>query len=229
MRMRQIIRTSSFARHVHAEPYASLVLAGGYEEAGDQGRFRVNAGDVLFHDAFEAHLDRFVKQGAIVLNLHLAPTSFRPIGFGRVRDPDRVVRVAERDRSAAADLLVSSWVRWTPLFVDWPDELAARLLECPSVKLSAWGEEKGIAPWTISRGFAQVFGVSPEAFRARVRSRKAWRVVQESPVTLAAIAAELGFADQAHMTRSVKKLTGLAPQAWRSGANRFKTSGRRYA
>jgi len=224
MRMRQIIRTASLARHVHVEPYASLVLAGGYEEAGDQGRFRVNAGDVIFHDAFEAHLDRFVKRGAIVLNLRLAPTDSYTTACGRVRDPDRVIRVAEGDRSAAAELLLSSSVRWTPQFVDWPDELAARLLECPSVKLSAWAAEKGIAPWTVSRGFAQVFGVSPEAFRARVRARKAWKAVQGTPVTLAAIAADLGFADQAHMTRSVKELTGLAPQAWR--ANRFKTGGR---
>ena len=229
MRMRQIIRTSSFARHVHAEPYASLVLTGGYEEAGDQGRFRVNAGDVIFHDAFEAHLDRFVKRGAIVLNLRLPPTTCHAAVFGSVREPDRVVRLAESDRSAAAELLLSSSVRWTPRFVDWPDELAARLLECPSVKLSAWAEEKGIAPWTVSRGFAQVFGVSPEAFRARVRARKAWKAVQGTPVALAAIAADLGFADQAHMTRSVKELTGLAPQAWRSSANRFKTGGRRLA
>jgi len=227
--MRQIIRTSSLDRHVHAAPYAALILAGGYEEAGDQGRFRVNAGDVIFHDAFEAHLDRFLKREAIVLNLRLAPTSCYTIGFGRVRDPDRVVRVAETDRNAAADLLLSSSISGAPQLADWPDELAARLLECPAVKLSAWSEQKGIAPWTISRGFVQVFGVSPEAFRARVRAQKAWKAVQGTTVSLAAIAAELGFADQAHMTRSVKALTGHAPQAWRSAANRFKTGGRRPA
>lgn len=224
--MRHIIRTSSLERHVHAEPYAALVLSGGYEEAGDHGRFFVNAGDAIFHDAFEAHLNHFLKQGAIVLNLRLAPTGCYATGVGRVVDPDFVVRVAEKDRSAAADLLLSVAVRWTPQLADWPDELAAILMECPSLKLSEWGTEKGIAPWTISRGFAQVFGVSPEAFRARVRARKAWKAVQGTPVPLATIAAELGFADQAHMTRSVKELTGLPPQAWRSAANRFKTGGR---
>ena len=226
MRMRQIIRTPSLKRHVHDEPYAALVLSGGYEEAGDQGRFRVNAGNAIFHDAFEAHLDRFSKQGAMVLNLRLAPAGCYATGLGRVADPDLVVRVAESDQDAAAGLLLSTAARWTPQLADWPDELAAILMECPSLRLSEWGEEKGIAPWTISRGFAQVFGVSPEAFRARVRARKAWKAVQGTVVPLAAIAAELGFADQAHMTRSVKELTGLAPQAWRSAANRFKTEGR---
>jgi AraC-like DNA-binding protein len=226
MRMRQIIRASFLKRHVHAEPYAALVLSGGYEEAGDHGRFLVNAGDAIFHDAFEAHLDRFWKQGATVLNLRLAPAGCCATGVGRVADPDLVVRVAESDRSAAANLLLSIAVRRTPQLADWPDELAAILMECPTLKLSEWGEEKGIAPWTISRGFAQVFGVSPEAFRARVRARKAWKAVQGTAAPLAAIAAELGFADQAHMTRSVKELTGLPPQAWRPGANRFKTGGR---
>lgn len=225
--MRQIIRTSSLERHVHAEPYAALVLSGGYEEAGDQGHFWVNAGDAIFHDAFEAHLNRFLKQGAVVLNLRLAPPGCYATGVGRVVNPDVVVRVAERDRSAAAGLLLSMAVRWTPQLADWPDELAAILMECPSLRLSEWGEENGIAPWTISRGFAQVFGVSPEAFRARVRARRAWKALQGTTVPLAAIAAELGFADQAHMTRSVKELTGFAPQAWRSAANRFKTGGRR--
>jgi AraC-like DNA-binding protein len=40
---------------------------------------------------------------------------------------------------------------------------------------------------------------------------------------MASIAAELGFSDQAHMSRSVKHLTGVQPQAWRCLANGFKT------
>jgi adenylyltransferase/sulfurtransferase len=33
----------------------------------------------------------------------------------------------------------------------------------------------------------------------------------------------LKLADQAHMTRSVKQMTGVGPRAWRNAANRFKT------
>src|SRR5271170_5697407 len=96
MRMWQTIRVSALGRHVHEKAYAALVLSGGYEEAGDHGRFRVNAGDVIFHEQFEAHLDRFSETGAVVLNLRL------PIGcsyaprIARVADPDSVARVAER-------------------------------------------------------------------------------------------------------------------------------------
>jgi AraC-like DNA-binding protein len=225
--MRQTIRKGSFDRHVHSEPYAALVLSGGYEEAGDNGRFKVGAGSVVFHGSFEAHLNRFYAQGAMVLNLPAASGKYYPPGIARVADPDVVVRMAEKSSRTAADALISLVERCTFQIADWPDELAARLIECPSLKLSKWGEENGLAPWTLSRGFTQVFGISPEAFRARSRSRKALGLVRETRVPLTAIAAELGFADQAHMSRSVKKLTGIPPQLWRLAANGFKTRTRR--
>jgi hypothetical protein len=44
-------------RHRHESGYLALVLSGGYEEAGDRGRFHVHAGNVVLHGAFEAHMD----------------------------------------------------------------------------------------------------------------------------------------------------------------------------
>jgi AraC-like DNA-binding protein len=224
MRMWQTIRTSVLGRHAHEEAYAALVLSGGYEEAGDNGRFHVKAGDVVFHGLFEAHLDRFSETGAVVLNLPLPlGCSFRP-GIARVADPDSVARMAERSRRVALDLLSSIATSETPHAADWPDELAAAMIQNPSLKLSYWGESNGIPPWTVSRGFTSVFGVSPEAFRARARARRALRFIHDTSVSLADIAAEIGFADQSHMTRSIRQLTGIAPQVWRSSANGFKTS-----
>jgi len=177
---------------------------------------------LCFHDPFEAHLNRFFARGATVLNLPLASANCCP-GIANVGDPDAVVRMAETSRRAASDLLLSVAERWTPQASDWPAQLAMKLVECPSLKLSEWGEENDLPGWTISRGFAQVFGVSPEAFRARARARRAFGSIYDTPTSLATIAAELGFADQAHMTRSVKQLTGAAPKVWRSRANGFKT------
>jgi len=222
VRLVQRIKRLSFERHFHAEPYAALVLSGGYEEAGDNGFFKVSAGDVVFHDAFEAHLNRFFARGVTVLNLPLAWGKCYP-GTASVGDPDAVVRMAETSGHAASELLLSLVERWTPQISDWPARLAAKLIECPSLKLSEWGEENQLPAWTISRGFAQVFGVPPEAFRARARARRARRWIEDTATPLATIAAELGFADQAHMTRSVKQLTGATPKGWRSRANGFKT------
>ena len=224
MRKWQTIRASTFARHVHEEAYAALVLAGGYEEAGDHGRFSVKVGDVIFHEEFEAHLDRFPESGAIVLNLRLPRGRFAA-GLARVVDGDAVARMAERSCEDAVELLGSMVKKEPPSSADWPDELAAALIEDPSLRLSWWGETQGIAPWVISRGFSLVFGIWPEVFRARARARRALKMIRESRDSLASIAAELGFADQSHMTRSVKQLTGMGPRAWRA-ANGFKTESR---
>jgi AraC-like DNA-binding protein len=225
MRTRQTIRASSFQRHVHPAAYAALVLAGGYEEAGDNGRFEVEPGQVVFHRPFEAHLNRFSIQGALVLNLRLFPRSHYPAGLASVPDPDLVAQMAETNREAAIDLLLSTASQVMPQVSDWPDLLAAKLIQSPSLRLSEWGEKNRIAPWTISRGFLRVFGISPESFRARIRTQRALRAIQATEEPLAAIAAQLDFADQSHMTRSIKQLTGVTPQAWRCAANRFKTKG----
>lgn len=224
MRTWQTIRNSTFPRHSHQKSYAALVLSGDYEEAGDQGRFYVRAGEVVLHDCFEAHLNRFSASGARVLNLPLsAAHSFKP-GVARVEDMDLLVRTAEHDQAEAADLLLRIIQQRTPEWTDWPDELAAVLIQDPSLRLSFWASENGLAPWAVSRGFAKIFGVSPEAFRARARARSAWRAIRKTKEPLAEIAADQGFADQSHMTRSVKQMTGMAPRAWRTTtANRFKT------
>lgn len=222
MRALQRISASYFVHHSHDDAYAAVVLAGSYEEAGDHGRFQVAAGDVLLHDRFEAHVDRFSASGAVVLNLRLpAGSSFVP-GLAKIADPDSIVRAAERSQTEALKLLLSTIQAKAAVYADWPDELAATLVDDPFLRLGCWAEDKGLPPWTVSRGFTQVFGISPEIFRARARARQAWRLIQTSKSPLAQIANDAGFSDQSHMTRSVKKLTALSPKVWRGAANRCK-------
>jgi AraC-like DNA-binding protein len=224
----QTIRTSALPRHMHTEAYAALVLSGGYEEAGDSGRLQAEAGSVIFHDQFEAHLDRFRSAGTVILNLPLPPfcSSDLTCGLAKVADPDAVVRAAEKDRLDGVHLLISTAAHCQMTSLDWTDELATILIANPSLRLSRWAESRGIAAWSLSRRFAQVFGVSAETFRALSRARKAWKRIQVADEPLAQIAATLGFADQSHMTRAVKALTGAGPRAWRIAANRSKTSTR---
>jgi AraC-like DNA-binding protein len=216
VRTRQTIRPSVLCRHVHERPYVALVLSGCYEEAGDTGRHQVSAGDVIFHEAFEAHLDRVPASGAQVLNLPLPAVYALQSCVGRSTDTDAVVSLAEKNKGEASALLLSSIKMREPQYQDWPDDLAAALIRDASLSLSSWSEGRGISAWNLSRGFAQVFGISPCAFRARARVRQAWKAIHRSDDPLADIAAQYGFADQAHMTRGVKSMTGACPTAWRS-------------
>jgi AraC-like DNA-binding protein len=203
-------------RHRHRGAYLSLVLAGAYEETGDRGRIRVRPGDMLIHGAFDSHLNRFPAAGARILNLTL-PDGIEPqTGFARSPEADRAIRLARRDPRAAAELLVATAVPAQSHAVDWPDLLAAALTADPALRIGDWAREHGLADATVSRGFSQVYGVSPSAFRAEVRGRLAWRRIVDAGQALTELAYELGFADQAHMTRAVRAITGKPPRAWRT-------------
>ena len=47
--------TFSLPRHRHLHPYATVVLAGCFEESGYNGRIQAAAGDVLIHSALDCH------------------------------------------------------------------------------------------------------------------------------------------------------------------------------
>lgn len=208
----RLSRNTELPRHRHAEPYLAVVLSGGYEEAGDGGRRHVQAGEAVIHGAFEAHLDRLSARGAEVLNLPL-PTGLSLPAFLRLDDVDSVARLAERDPCAASELAVLGLRPFIASAHDWPDALATALNRDPSLEITIWAERHGLAPETASRGFRRVFGVSPKRFRLEARARRAWRCLAGAS-SLAELAAETGFADQAHMTRAVTDLTGRPPRAW---------------
>jgi len=213
--------TTYIPRHRHRRAYAALVLAGSYEESGSRGRFRVRSGEVLLHDAFDDHLDRFASGGARIFSLELeacpADTS-----IAQVRDTDAVVRIAERDTVAAGALLLAEIRRKPPAHYDWPDILADDLLRDPAWRLDEWARERALAPASVSRGFRKVFGVTPAAYRLGARARNAFRMIAGSGQSFAAVAATTGFADQAHMSRAIRVLTGASPGSWRR-SNSFKT------
>jgi AraC-like DNA-binding protein len=209
-------------RHTHAGAYAAVVLAGGYEETGNWGRFRVRAGDVLFHDAFDAHLNRFEIRGATILNLAITGHG-SGLRAGRVYDADAVVRTAERDPQVAIHVLTAQLRELRPVVDDWADLLATEIVRDPNCRLDRWADAHGIAPETISRGFARAYGITPATFRAEIRARGAFRQIVHSVTSLVEIASVLGFADQAHMTRAVRAFTGATPSHWRSTSNSFKT------
>ncbi len=196
-------------RHRHGGAYAALVLEGGYVEAGDRGRFRPRAGQVLIHGAWESHMDAVSPGGAVVLNLPL--TGDVAFGAGVVTDPDALARAAEQDLVQAGVLLRETIQPLDPAPGDWPDILAEALRRDPDTALETWAEGAGLAPATVSRGFRQAFGVSARRYRAEQRALQAARALLRRDDPPAALAAELGFFDQAHMSRAVAALTGLTP------------------
>ena len=213
-------------RHRHEQAYAAVVLAGSYEECGCVGRFRVGPGDVLLHARFDSHLDRFGHKGARILNLVDTGWSLQARNVAQVADADAIARTAETDPISASLQLHEQLIETTHSPGDWPDMLASDLLCDPQLTIGAWAAAHGLAAETVSRGFRRVFGLTPASFRAEARTRRALAGIIGSAESLASIAVVCGFADQAHMSRATKALTGQTPAYWQQRSNPFKTGAR---
>jgi AraC-like DNA-binding protein len=98
---------------------------------------------------------------------------------------------------------------------DWPDLLLTELARNASTEIGAWAEVNGLARETVSRGFATAYGITPSVLRAELRARAAWLRITRGSDCLCRIAADTGFADQAHMTRWIHRITGAPPAVWR--------------
>ena len=73
----------------------------------------------------------------------------------------------------------------------------------------------GVSPYRLSRAFPRELGVSLTRYRNRVRVGRALDRLEAGERGLAAVAADLGFADQAHLTRTVREHAGTTPAALR--------------
>ena len=209
------------SRHRHPYPYAAVVLAGAYREAGSGGRFRVRSGEVMFHDAFEAHLNSVEPAGAVILNIPMSthmPMSPRVAGGAHfsVADVDALAAMAERDLFAAAQELLDSLVELPAPAGDWPDLLAADLRRNAVPCLADWSASHGLTPHSLSRGFRAAFGVTPKRFGLECKAHAALRRIRVCGDSLCSIAMDSGFSDQAHMTRTVADITGSPPSRWQT-------------
>lgn len=197
-------------RHRHGEAYVAVVLAGGYTEAGDRGRLRIDVGQAIVHEPHESHCNQFSRHGARVLNLPV-PVGGMACMQGQVDDADAIARLAERDPHQACELLRATMRPCAAQLNDWPDALAKVLGDDPFLNLTLWSDAQGLAPPSVSRGFRRAYGTTPKRYRFELRTARALRLLPAWQGSMAMLAAETGFADQAHMTRAIVGMTGLAP------------------
>jgi AraC-like DNA-binding protein len=211
----------SLPRHRHLRAYATVVLAGCFEESGYNGRINATVGDVLIHPALDCHGNQMISAGVKLIRLHWTDEN----GIGGLYHLDKVDELA---RAAENDVLQATYMLGQALREkcspspgqrnDWPDLLLADLARNVSIEIGVWAELNGLARETVSRGFAAAYGTAPSILRAELRARSAWRRITKSSDCLCRVAAETGFADQAHMTRWVKRITGVTPAVWRRHA-----------
>ena len=120
--------------HQHDGAYVAIVLEGGYSEAGDDGRRSVAAGDVVVHQPYCGHINRFERNGAVVVNFALSHAEADGLTSGRSTDPEQLANHLRAAPDGRAVILQSS-IAATPDADDLPDLLAASVAvrnTCPA-------------------------------------------------------------------------------------------------
>jgi AraC-like DNA-binding protein len=98
-----------------------------------------------------------------------------------------------------------------------PDPLvlaATRRLGFPGSRVDELAEALGISERQLRRRFHQAVGYGPKTLDRVLRFRRLVdqaRAISDGEVDLARLAADLGYADQAHMTRDSVRLTAMPP------------------
>ncbi|GIH62321.1 hypothetical protein Msi02_31380 [Microbispora siamensis] len=80
-----------------------------------------------------------------------------------------------------------------------------------SVDLVRLARALGVSPSHLSRTFRRHVGMTVSRYRNRVRVSRALAGIEEGERDLAGLATALGFADQAHLTRTMRAELGRPP------------------
>jgi AraC family transcriptional regulator len=83
------------------------------------------------------------------------------------------------------------------------------------LRLSELAQEAGISASHFIRSFRQSTGKTPYQFLLHLRVERAQMLMRERRISLAGTAVASGFADQHHLARVFRRVTGLTPSSYR--------------
>jgi AraC family transcriptional regulator len=229
--------------HGHQHAYFCLVVRGGYAERYGRTEITYPQRAVLFHPAGIVHRDAIAPGGASFLIVEIGEalerraeaharldTSVQDLRGGELaRAAHRLEREARgpAPRPLVIEGLVLEMIgivgaagrsdrRGEPA---WLGQVIDRLHEEIGRRhtLEALAREAGVHPVTLARGFRRALGVGVGEYLNELRVRWVEERLGEPDGGLADLAIAAGFADQSHMTRAFRRVTGRTPGAVRRG------------
>ena len=203
-------------------------------ESGDRPRFGFALPAVLVHGVVTR---RFVVD--LVGVGRVTAAKFRPGGFRAFTrvlptrnsvtllrgelglDPDRLradvlAEDDDADRTAVLDAALAPLApEPDPAYLDLLAVLDAMIDDRSLVRVDQVAELAATSTRSLQRAFATYVGVSPKAVLARYRLQDAAALIDAGQVDdLAALAADLGWFDQAHFSRDFRAVVGTTPSAY---------------
>jgi AraC family transcriptional regulator len=226
-------------RHTHETASFTVILHGEYVEEHRAQSFDCSPGRILFRTAGEQHCDRIGSSGAHCVMLEMRSSwperlnaKRLPSSACQMRDGNDLLLRLRRELTIVDDT--------TPLAVEaLVLELCCQLQRAHDARdliprwlrqihekletefrgkqsLQALAEDANVHPAHLARAFRQHFGCSVGEY---VRHRRVVfaceRIAAGEPLSDVAIGA--GFANQPHLSRTFKAITGLSPGEFRRG------------
>ena len=219
------------AEHEHKKAQISFLLLGDAQEAVGRREADVSIPASGIKPAGIRHSAAFGKNGALMLAFDFAegaepellewsePCSWRalpPSLLGLIRT------LLRQGASTSEDMF------WDVLSHEkrdgrpgrsgpaWLHRARERIADAPDdASLATLAAEAGVHRVHFSRSFQRMFGVAPSLYRQRCMAARGLNHVLAQD-GLADAAAAAGFADQSHMTRALKRQTGLNPATLRA-------------
>jgi AraC family transcriptional regulator len=224
--------------HRHGAPNLAIVMAGGFEETSGPHDRDCTPGTLIVHPGDDKHCDRIGNDGAVCLNIFVEgndlPDHLRAIfSIERVFVSAHLRRLASRLhrrlRTLKADTaviaedtleLIALLPRGERSFKappKWLREIADRLNEEPnsSLRLGELARGAQVHPVHLSRSFFAHYGVTLGEHRRRRRIEWARDRLIEGDRSIAELALDAGYCDQAHFTRAFRARFGLSPTEFR--------------
>jgi AraC family transcriptional regulator len=231
-------------QHAHENSYFIFALRGGQEESfGARNRTYVS-GTLAFHPRGESHSEKVGSMGMRCLHVEFSPQWIerhaeisRFLEDGSHVDGGRIGWLAGRIHQefcclddvapAAIEGLVleilaeSSRLRRPDSLGKRPlwllqarDLIHARFAE--PLSLSDVAVAVGIHPVRLARAFRAAFRCSVGEFIRQVRIQSTCETIRSGDARMTEVGLAAGFADQAHFTRTFKRLTGMTPGQFRA-------------
>jgi AraC family transcriptional regulator len=237
-------RHARLAEHEHESPFFTYVLRGDYVEHVGGSPRECRRGAVIFHHPHEVHSDTVGTLGTASLNVEIPVDQWHELTADVVRKRDLVGRVLSgdvewaalvvwrefhRDDRASAMGLSESVALLSGRLVESHargsfephqrldrclDYLSAHAAEAPT--LIDVARVAGVHPMHLAKLFRRRFGYSMGEYVRRLRIAWACDQLGRDVGTIGSIAADAGFADHAHFTRTFRRLTGTTPRWYRN-------------
>jgi AraC family transcriptional regulator len=227
--------------HSHELAYFTLVLGGDYSERFGSINMEHHPMSILWHRAGISHKDRIGNSGGRFFTVEIkadgidnlrrfsaVPEDFTESGtplvwlaarlfteFKNWQDCSELIAegltlemlgLSARSRPAA-ERTVPKWLESVV------DRLNDEFRENPATDDLA--AAANVHPVHLAAVFRRFHGQTIGEYLQNLRVRHASKLIVENKLPLADVAAESGFADQSHLTRTFKRITGMTPGAFR--------------